>query len=107
MNDIPNQTVLELVQFTADPGNEAAMLAARPAAVAAVRRACPGLVDARLFRGEEAGTWIDVWFWETMEQATAAAQVAMELPEPSAFFAFISAPPAMIHGTLVDADVLD
>lgn len=107
MADIVNQTALELVQFVVDPDAEAAMLAARPAAVAAIRRECPGLVDARLFRGEGVGTWIDVWFWERLEQAASAAQVAVELPEAAAFFAFISEPPAMIHGTLVSADVLD
>lgn len=105
MTQTLGRTALELVQFTVDPDNEAAMLAAHPRAVDAIRSECPGLIDARLFRGEEPGTWIDVWFWETLEQAKAAAQIAMGLPEPAAFSAFISALPTMIHGTLVAADV--
>lgn len=47
---------VEVVEFTSDPSTEAAMLTARPAAISAIRSACPGLIDARLFRGEEPGT---------------------------------------------------
>ncbi len=105
MADVLDQTALELVHFTVDPEDESDMLAARPAAVQAIRSACPGLIDARLFRGDEPGAWIDVWFWETLDHAKSAAQTAMTLPEAGAFFAFISAPPTMVHGTLVAADV--
>lgn len=96
---------VELVSFGIDPATEDDMLAARPAAVGAIRRECPGLIDARLFRGEEVGEWIDVWFWESLEAAKSAAETAMTLPEAGEFFSFITAPPTMSHGTLVTEDL--
>lgn len=93
---------LELVQFTTDPATEAAMLASRAAAVAAIRNACPGLIEARLFRGEQDGEWIDVLFWKSLVDAKSAADQAGNLPAAQAFFSFITTPPVMIHGTLTD-----
>jgi hypothetical protein len=93
---------LELVHFKTDPVNEVAMLASRPAAVAAIRAACPGLRDARMFRGEQPGEWIDVWFWDSLAAAKSAAQNAGNLPDAQTFFAFITEPPVMMHGTLAD-----
>jgi hypothetical protein len=98
----PTTMALELVHFTTDPTDEAPMLASRPAAVAAIRAACPGLIDARLFRGEQEGKWIDVWFWENLEHAKSAAEHAGNLPAAQTFFAFITEPPVMLHGTLTD-----
>jgi hypothetical protein len=93
---------LELVHFKTDPAKESAMLASRPAAVAAIRSACPGLLNARMFRGEQNGEWIDIWFWESMKHAKSAAEVAGNLPEAQTFFAFITEPPVMVHGTMAD-----
>jgi hypothetical protein len=93
---------LELVHFKTDPADEAAMLASRPAAVAAIRASCPGLLDARMFRGENDGEWIDVWFWESLAAAKSAAESAGNLPDAQTFFAFITEPPLMMHGTLTD-----
>jgi hypothetical protein len=99
--NIPDMA-LELVHFKTDPATEAAMLASRPAAVSAIRSSCPGLLDARLFRGEQHGEWIDVWFWESLARAKSAAETAGNLPEAQAFFAFITEPPVMMHATLAD-----
>lgn len=96
---------LEMVQFKVSVADEEAMLAARPGAVEAIRESCPGVIDARLFRGEAAGEWIDVWFWASLQEAVSAAEVAMSLPEAGAFFAFIAEPPVMVHGTLVAEDL--
>ncbi len=97
---------LELVRFEVDPGDELEMLAARGDAVRGLRSACPGLIDARLFRGERPGAWIDVWFWQSLDEAQEAAERAQTLPEAAAFFSFITAPPSMSHGTLVSEDLL-
>lgn len=99
------EMAVELVSFETDPATEADMLAARPAAVGAIRRECQGLIDARLFRGEQSGEWIDVWFWESLEAAKSAAETAVTLPEASKFFSFITTPPTMSHGTLVAEDL--
>jgi hypothetical protein len=96
---------VEVTQFEIGPGTEAEMLATRPAAVRAIRAACGGLIDARLFRGETPGSWIDVWFWESLADARAAAATAMTLPEAGVFFSFITAPPTMTHGTLEAEDL--
>jgi hypothetical protein len=96
---------VEVTQFEIDPSTETEMIKARPALVAAIRESCLGLVDARLFRGEGIGQWIDVWFWESLELATAAAETAMNLPAAGVFFGFIVAPPSMLHGTLVSEDL--
>lgn len=100
-----SEMAVELAMFTTDPTREAEMLATRPAAVAAVRAASEGLIDARLFRGEAPGEWIDVWFWESLDAAKSAAETAMTLPDAQAFFTFITNPPSMVHGTLVAEDL--
>jgi hypothetical protein len=102
MTPAPTTLALELVHFTTDPAAEVAMLASRPAAVSAIRSACPGLIDGRLFRGEQPGQWIDVWFWESLAHAKSAAETAGNLPAAQTFFAFITEPPVMMHGTLAD-----
>lgn len=98
-------TAVEIVEFTTDPSSEEAMLAARPAAITALRDACPGLIDARLFRGEQPGTWIDVLFWRDLDAAQAAATVAPQIPEAAAFFGHLTGEPSLRHGTLVDEDL--
>ena len=99
------EMAVEIVRFEVDPDNEADMLAARPDAVRSIREHCPGLIDARLFRGETAGSWIDVWFWASLADAKTAAEAAMSVPAAGRFFSFISAPPVMEHGTLVAEDL--
>lgn len=99
------QMAVELVSFGIELESEGEMLAAHAGAVASIRAECPGLIDARLFRGEDAGAWIDVWFWDSPDDAQAAADKAPTLPEANRFIAFISAPPTMMHGTLVAEDL--
>jgi hypothetical protein len=96
---------IEVTQFEIDEEREVEMLTAHEGVVTAVRAACPGLIDARLYRGGTAGGWIDVWSWESLELAEAAAETAMALPEAAAFFSFITSPPSMVHGTLVAEDL--
>jgi quinol monooxygenase YgiN len=99
------EMAVELVSFEIEPESEDEMLTAHAGAVASIRAECPGLIEARLFRSEQAGAWIDVWFWESLADARAAADKAPTLPEADRFFSFISAPPTMVHGTLVAEDL--
>ena len=46
------EMAVELVSFEIEPESEGAMLSAHAGAVASIRAAFPGLIDARLFRGE-------------------------------------------------------
>jgi hypothetical protein len=50
---------LEIVQFTATPDAEPALLAGRDEMIAAIRAAHPGLLDARLVDLGE-GRWMDL-----------------------------------------------
>jgi hypothetical protein len=56
------------------------MLALRPKFVAAMRRAVPGLVDARLVRLDD-GTWLDIVRWEWRAAADDEAATHQHLPE--------------------------
>lgn len=100
-----DRLAVEVVEFRVDPAAEAQMLKDRRTAVAAIRAACDGVIDARLFRGTEAGVWIDVVFWRSLDDAMAGAEAVAGLPEAAAFMGHIEAPPVMRHGTLVEADL--
>jgi hypothetical protein len=80
--------VVRLDRFQADPAHAQDLIARRNALVAAVKRAAPGLIQARLTRLDDR-TWIDMWCWQTREQAQAAAKLAQagEIPEAGTAFA--------------------
>ena len=80
-------TVLRIDRFTVDPTNAEEMLARRNALVTATRDAVPGLLEARLARADDQ-TWIDIWRWDTLANAQAAAQRAQAggIPEAGAAF---------------------
>ena len=80
-------TVLRIDRFTVDPTNAEEMLARRNSLVTAVREAVPGLLEARLARADDQ-TWIDIWRWDTLANAQAAAQLARSggIPEAGAAF---------------------
>jgi hypothetical protein len=84
-------TIIRLDRFRVDPANLDELIARRNALVGAVRQATPGLVQARLTRVND-DTWIDMWQWETREQAQAAVTLAHsgQLPEAGAAFALTS-----------------
>ncbi|HSI92986.1 MAG TPA: antibiotic biosynthesis monooxygenase [Jiangellaceae bacterium] len=81
-------TVLRIDRFTVDPTNTEEMLTRRNALVTAIREAVPGLLEARLARADDQ-TWIDIWRWDTLANAQAAAQHARSggIPEAGAAFA--------------------
>lgn len=92
---------LELARYHVDIDKAEQLRSRWPAAVAAVRARFPGLIDASLARLDER-TWIDVWRWETLEAATAAAAGAGDLPEVAAMFALIDEVVAMEHAEVVE-----
>ncbi|MDQ3932348.1 MAG: antibiotic biosynthesis monooxygenase [Actinomycetota bacterium] len=92
--------VFELARFKVEPDKANDMLASRDAMVDAVRERFPGLIEASLARLDEV-TWIDVWKWESLEQAKAAAAGAPEVPEAGAMFSLISKVEGMEHATIV------
>lgn len=100
-----DEMAVEVTSFEIDPATETEMLEAHGELVRTVRGTDAGLIDARLFRGQEPGSWIDVWFWASLEAATEAVESISTSPEAGKFFSFIAAPPSMIHGTLVAEDL--
>ncbi len=90
----------ELARYREAPENADELVRRWEAAVDAIRRAFPGLVDANLARLDEQ-TWIDVWRWESTEAARAAAEGAPKVPEAAAMFSLIAEPLAMDHAEIV------
>jgi heme-degrading monooxygenase HmoA len=85
------EMAVELVSFEIEPESEDEMLTAHAGAVASIRAECPGLIEARLFRSEQAGAWIDVWFWSSSRRrdsrygrpSSADASGTLRLPPPA------------------------
>lgn len=69
---------LELVRFRVAEEDVERLLALRPAAIEAVRTACPGMIRADMFRSQEDGLWYDLVLWETVEQAVDGDRAALE-----------------------------
>lgn len=92
---------LELVRFTVDAECREACLRLRPAAIEALRAAHPGLLDARLAEQDD-GTFIDVLWWRSRDDAEAAAAAFPQIPAARDWAATISEVQEMRHATLVD-----
>jgi hypothetical protein len=95
-------TAMELARFTVDPADAEAMLAARPAMLAALRQRFAGFVSLRLVRLDER-TWLDVVEWRSRAEADEAAKLVGEIPECAAAFAAIKDVVSMEHGEIVFA----
>ncbi|HEX2046125.1 MAG TPA: antibiotic biosynthesis monooxygenase [Acidimicrobiales bacterium] len=87
--------VLEVARFKVKPDDEGRMLAARPAMEAALERECPGFVSLVLTR--DGDTWVDIVRWESREQALAAMEKVMTVPECQAMFSLIDEVVATEH----------
>ncbi len=87
--------VLEVARFKVKVGEEERMLETRPAMEAALERECAGFVSLVLSR--DGDTWVDVVRWESREQALAAMEKVMNLPECQAMFALIDEVVSMEH----------
>lgn len=93
--------VFELARFQADPSSATELLTRHTAAVDAIRRQFPELIQANLARLDE-DTWIDIWKWADLDAAKKAADQAPTIPEAAAMFALITNVVAMEHAEIVD-----
>jgi hypothetical protein len=91
----------ELAAFAARDGEEAAMLAERPAMIEALRRAFPGLLAAWLSRRDD-GSWLDVILWRTRAEAETAARHVNDVPEAKAWFRHIAESHGLEHLDVAD-----
>ena len=69
--------------------DEDAMLAKRPAFVSAMKRAVPGLIDARLVKLDD-GTWLDIVRWQSRESAEEAVAAHGRVPEAGEMDALVT-----------------
>jgi hypothetical protein len=95
--------VFEHAAFTVRDGHDRALLDGRPAMIAALRRAFPGLVSSWLTR-REVGTWLDVILWRSPEDAEYSARHVTELPEAVDWFGHIGESLGIEHLAILSAD---
>ncbi|MFI6519897.1 antibiotic biosynthesis monooxygenase [Spirillospora sp. NPDC050679] len=90
---------VELTRFRTAPGQDGAMLAARPAMLADFRADRAGFLNARLVRltGDE---WLDIVEWRSAEDFAASRAKGANRPGIAAFFATITELTADEQGTL-------
>jgi len=78
-------TVLRLDSFTIDPADTGELLTRHAALAAVAKDAVPGLIDVQLAKIDDQ-TWIDVWRWDSLANAQAAAAQGPTIPEAGAAF---------------------
>lgn len=81
-------STVRIDRFTVEPQNAEKLVRHRNDLVEAVRAAAPGLLDTRLVKVDER-TWVDMWRWDSLASARAAAERARAggFPEAGAVFA--------------------
>jgi hypothetical protein len=95
--------VFEHAAFTVREGHEQALLDERPAMIAAMRHAFPGLVSSWLTRRDD-GSWLDMILWRSREDAENSAAHVTEIPEAAAWFTHISQSHGIEHLPVLSAD---
>jgi hypothetical protein len=91
--------VLELVVFKLNEGVSREQFLATNDAVSAWIREQPGFISHELMYDAEGDRWIEVAWWQTMEQAHAAAELAMTSDSCAPMFALIDMKSSlMLHG---------
>lgn len=95
--------VFEHAAFTVREGHEQALLDERPAMIAALRRAFPGLLASWLTRRDD-GSWLDVILWRSRENAEYSATHVAEIPEAVGWFGHIGESRAIEHLSVLSAD---
>jgi hypothetical protein len=75
-----------IARFHVDPDDTEKMLIAREELIAAIRRRCPGLIQAILGRVDER-TWVDVWRWESRADLDRALEAGPTIAEGPGVFA--------------------
>ena len=94
-----DRNVLELVVYKLNEGvSREAFLGTNEAVSSWISRQ-PGFVSRELVHDAEGDRWVDVIWWETLEHAQAASELAMTSPSCSPMFALIDMESAlMLHG---------
>jgi antibiotic biosynthesis monooxygenase (ABM) superfamily enzyme len=97
--EAPATKVLELVVFKLNEGISREQFLATNAAVSTWIGKQPGFVSHELAYDGEGDRWIEVAWWETMEEAHAAAERAMTSESCAPMFALIDMDSTlMLHG---------
>lgn len=81
--------VYELVTFRLNPGVTADALRTVAAEADPHIRRFPGLLSRELLHDAERGEWMELCRWASLEQALAAAEQVMGMPEFAPYFALM------------------
>jgi hypothetical protein len=96
---MPTSRTLELVVFTLTPGTTREQFLATNNAVSEWIQQQPGFVPHELCYAAEADRWIEIAWWESLDEAEAAAPVALSSEACAPMFALIEMESAlMLHG---------
>jgi antibiotic biosynthesis monooxygenase (ABM) superfamily enzyme len=92
--------VLELVVYKLHEGVSREQFLGTNDAVSSWIRQQPGFISRELVHDAEGDRWVDVIWWQTLEQAQAASERSMSSESCSPMFALIDLESAlMLHGT--------
>jgi hypothetical protein len=92
----------EFASFTVREGEEQALIDERPAMIAALKAAFPGLIAAWLTRQDD-GIWLDTILWETRAAAEDAAARVNDVAEARDWFSHIETSYGLRHAEVVHA----
>jgi hypothetical protein len=95
--------VFELAAFTVRKDQEQDLISERPAVLAALHDAFPGLMSAWLTQRDD-GSWLDVILWRSDEEAQYAATHVTEVPEVAAWFTHIDESRGIEHLKVLSHD---
>ena len=96
----------EFASFTVRDGEEGSLVAERPAMIAALKDAFPGLIAAWLTKQDD-GTWVDTILWETRAAAEDAAARVNDVAEARQWFSHIASSLGLRHGEVLHAEIVD
>jgi antibiotic biosynthesis monooxygenase (ABM) superfamily enzyme len=95
----PATKVLELVVYQLHKGVSREQFLGTNDAVSSWIRQQPGFISRELVHDAEGDRWVDVIWWETLEQAQAASERSMTSESCSPMFALINMDSALLlHG---------
>jgi hypothetical protein len=95
--------VFEFAAFTVHEGHEPKLIDERPAMIAALRKAFPGVLADWLTQRDD-GSWLDVILWQNREDAEHAARHVTEVPEAASWFTHISESRGIEHLSVIWPD---
>jgi hypothetical protein len=98
--------IFEFASFTVREGEEDSLVAERPAMIAALKQAFPGLLAAWLTRQDD-GTWVDAILWETRTAAEDAAARVNDVAEARQWFSHIASSLGLRHAEVHHAEIVD